>query len=93
MASAQAMGGEVIGGAFENSTKLLIIHSYLQPNKRYNNVSATKPFSVDELLLISGRSLLEALRDNQHTKRNKNNDESTTACHHVHISFEALPFQ
>ena len=65
MASAQAMGGEVIGGAFENSTKLLIIHSYLQPNKRYNNVSATKPFCVDELLLISGRGLLEALSDNQ----------------------------
>ena len=30
MATAQASGGEVMGGALENSTKLLIIHSYLQ---------------------------------------------------------------
>ena len=50
MASAQAMGGEVIGGAFENSTKLSIIHSYLQPHKRHN-------FPAAKTISVGGRTL------------------------------------
>jgi hypothetical protein len=74
MASAQAMGGEVIGGAFENSTKLSIIHSYLRPNVTIFQ-RQSRFLWVDELLLISGWGLLEALSGGQRSERSKNKDE------------------